>query len=144
MPKQKTTKIAIHKAQATNEIAVPTVVINIDDPIPEYETLEEAGRAYGQEARTLGRALEMCLPGGTFDRLAIYLLQRKVSHFIIPHMMPDAEEMPRKLFYERTEQVIRELGFTGWRVDPIVDEITWQAEEAGLCYRESQREDRCQ
>lgn len=136
MEKQKTIEVEVHKGHPTCGISAPSVVIDIKRPIQLYDTLDEADRAYYKEAWALGQALEGSLPGGTFDRLVVYLLKRKVSDCILPHMMPSAEEMPRQLFYERAEQMARDLGFTSWRAESVADEITWQAEEAGLCYRE--------
>lgn len=140
MEEQEATQIEIHKAQPIGKHAAPNVVISIDTTVPSQDTLEEAGEVYFKDAWLLGNALEESLPGGTFDRLVVYLLQRKVSHFIIPHLMPTGGDMPRSLFYVRAEQLVKSLGFTGWRAKSITDGIVWEAEEAGLCHHSPARE----
>jgi len=134
MERVETKAITIHKAQPIADDHAPNLVITIDTPIERQETLEQADLEYYNEAWELGRALERSLPGGTFDRLLIYLLERKASHFIVPHIKPQAEELSRAEFWDRAETLVRELGFRGWRAEAVVEEIVWQAEEAELCF----------
>ena len=76
--------IQIRKAQRTlPAVEVPSVSIVIDEENTEYETLQEADYQYWSDAHDLCNALVYALPGGTFDRLLIAMLERTASHFKI-------------------------------------------------------------
>jgi hypothetical protein len=52
----------------------------IDPEIPELENLEEMDTVFTGDAAAICDALEKSLPGGTFDRLMLYMFERKVAH----------------------------------------------------------------
>ena len=130
MGRVKTNEIEISKAQPIGDDHAPSLIIRIEEPLKTQDSIQAADITFYNEAWKLGRALERSLPGGTFDRLLVYLLQRKASQFIVPHITPFSEDLSRKAFWQIAETAVRELGFTGWRVQSIVEEIVWQAEEA--------------
>lgn len=79
--------VRIYKAQKsfrTQEIESFTIVI--DEEVPDVKTLQTADAIYEAQAKGLCDALEASLPGGTFDRLLIEIMKRKVSHFKVSHV----------------------------------------------------------
>lgn len=78
--------VQIYKAQRTiKAIGIPSVTIVIDTEMPETDNLKEAGTIYTGDAAAICDALEKSLPGGTFDRLVLFLLEKTVSHFSVSH-----------------------------------------------------------
>jgi len=78
--------LKIHKAQRTlKNKEVESMSIVIDEEVPNYRTLEDAGTRYRADAAYLSDALSNSLPGGTFDQLLIFMLQTKASHFKISY-----------------------------------------------------------
>lgn len=53
--------------------------ICIDQKIPEEMTLEASRMFYDRQAYLINKALHETLPQGTYDRLGIMFMQRKVS-----------------------------------------------------------------
>ena len=77
--------LQIHKAQQTlPDVEVPSVSVVIDEEIQDY-TLKEAQLKYRLDAAYLCDFLHDALPGGTFDKLLIAMLERKASHFKVTH-----------------------------------------------------------
>jgi hypothetical protein len=73
-------KICVYKAQPiTNNEEVKSVTIHINAEIPPVKTLEDAEIQYQEDANQLIDALFYSLPQGTFDRLMIAIMQKKVS-----------------------------------------------------------------
>jgi hypothetical protein len=78
--------VRIHKAQQTlKSQQIPSVAIVLDEEIKSAETLEEIDIVFSGDAAAICDALEKSLPGGTFDRLLFYMLERKASHFVVSH-----------------------------------------------------------
>ena len=58
---------------------IDSQVIIIDDEIPKNMTLPECERFHEKEAEVIMNVLSKTLPQGTYDRLGIMFMQRKVS-----------------------------------------------------------------
>ena len=56
----------------------------ISEP-PRFETLADQQVWFQAQAKELGDTLASHLPGGTFDRLVAYLLQKTASYLIVSH-----------------------------------------------------------
>ena len=80
------TEVRAHKAMASYSAKpVESVVISIDEEIPDFEKLKAADEFYLSEATKLESALYGVLPGGTYDRLLGKMLERKSTHFRVSH-----------------------------------------------------------
>ena len=75
----------IHRAQPIGDETVKIRVIHIQETIPDCEDIPEADTLLSLDANKLHEALYQSLPGGTYDRLLGLMLQKKASHFIVPH-----------------------------------------------------------
>lgn len=73
-------KVIVHKAIPTGG-PTPDLIVSASDEIPPFKTLEEQDAFCGEEAKELEEALLHTLPGATYDRLLVFMLQRKTSHF---------------------------------------------------------------
>ena len=79
-------KLFLYKAQRTlKDVEIESVSIIFDEEVPDYKNIEEADMRYMMDAAYLCDFLEEVLPGGTFDRLLISLMNRKASHFKVSH-----------------------------------------------------------
>lgn len=87
-------KIQIKKAGPVAGESPHDVRIEISGEPPEFETLKEKDwrdqydAFYKEQATTLGKALINTLPGGTLDRLIVFLLTQKASYFRVPYVEP--------------------------------------------------------
>lgn len=61
-------KITISKAAGEE---IPNTIISITNQLPQ----ENNENVFEREAEELFTALKNCLPGGTFDRLTVYMLK---------------------------------------------------------------------
>lgn len=72
---------------------VEPVQINVDQVIPKVEDSQAQRRLFYQEALVLEKALYNSLPGGLYDQLLAGMMQRKVSHFRVPHGGGNSEQV---------------------------------------------------
>jgi len=72
-------QISITKAEPIGDQNIPTLVINIFDVPPQFDSPDDAARWYASQAQLLERRLHGTLPGGTYDRLLGLMLTRKAS-----------------------------------------------------------------
>lgn len=74
-------EIQIMKADQIRDTEVKPITIVINSSLPHISDHDEnpVEEAYGYDADLLSRALFYSLPQGTFDRLVIKMLKRKVS-----------------------------------------------------------------
>lgn len=84
--------INVHKAQYLPENSSAAIVIDIELPLIEREDGEELLAFFQRvatdlqtDADALEEILHSVLPGGTYDRLAVNMLHRKASHFVVAH-----------------------------------------------------------
>lgn len=83
------TNLKVHKAEGVTEREpVPSLLINVSAALPTDLTLETASGIYARDGEMLAASLHDSLPGGTFDRLMIYMMLIKASHFRVPHERP--------------------------------------------------------
>jgi len=79
------TLIHIHKAQPVGDNQViENLLINIEVSVPDSETIEEGDELMENDATELVEALYNVLPGGTFDRVLIKMLQHRTTHLHVP------------------------------------------------------------
>ena len=76
--------VVIRKVQGVGSHPTPNLKIVLDEPVPDFESLDEAADFFEAQATELEGALSKVLPGGTPDRLTARLLQRKASLLVIP------------------------------------------------------------
>ena len=72
-------RVIVYKAQTSHDKPVPKLVIESGLPIKGGPEQME------KDAEYIARALRLCLPGGTLDRLTIILLQRVVTDYRVAH-----------------------------------------------------------
>ena len=80
-------KITVHicKANPIREESIPNVEIIVDEHVPDSDLAigqnweKRLEDFYGGQAKRIEDALYHCLPQGTYDRLAINFMRRKVS-----------------------------------------------------------------
>lgn len=73
----------VHKAEPIGSQVVPSVTVAITEPLPARDdkvSLARAALLYAMDAAIVEEALHQSLPGGTYDRVLIEMLQRKASH----------------------------------------------------------------
>jgi hypothetical protein len=79
-------KINIYKAKPTFK-NIENVIIEIKEqiPDPDYNTgnYDQADDFFTEQAKILGDALVNSLPGGTVDRLLVYLLDHKRCRYVV-------------------------------------------------------------
>lgn len=86
-----TNTVVVHRAQPVGGHPVLVSIIEIrptiPDPRPSPAVLGEysSDAVMAQDAKHIADALYASLPGGTFDRLIVLLLERKISHFVVRH-----------------------------------------------------------
>lgn len=80
--------VVIHKAKEIGTQKIESVNILISGCIPEFATLGETDHFAYMEACSIEAALLASLPGATYDRLTGLMLQRKATHFHVPHNVP--------------------------------------------------------
>lgn len=74
------------------------VVIEVGPQAPiETLTVSAADTLFENEAEMLEDALSASLPGGTYDRLLGYMLQRKASHLVVAHGRGKRESQSERL-----------------------------------------------
>lgn len=81
--------VTIHKASSHGFSAPPDLMIEAKEEFPDF-TREEyfAGKSaelHKTDAEALGRAIIGTLPGGTIDRLLVFLLEHQVSLLRVKH-----------------------------------------------------------
>ena len=74
--------IMIFKAQKEGETQLPNCEIAIQGEFPILVTRQEEDNLFNNEAVAIEKALHDSLPGGTYDRVASKMLERKASHYI--------------------------------------------------------------
>jgi hypothetical protein len=74
----------VHKAQPTGELTEDMHIL-ADEILPQFKTLEEQDSFCSKEAQALENALWRSLPGATYDRLLVAILQRTASHLRVPY-----------------------------------------------------------
>ena len=87
--------IAVRRAGKIGQDEAPITRIVIDEEMPYLrggEGVEALGARFLADARAIEKGLIESLPGGTYDRLLMLMLQRKASHFIVPWATPMKEE----------------------------------------------------
>jgi hypothetical protein len=78
-------EVNLYKAQPVVKTEnVPTLIINVVNPIPDCNTLKRAQEIYIEQAQNLAFALADVLPQGTMHQLLIVLLQLYPNYFIYP------------------------------------------------------------
>lgn len=86
-----TNTVVVHRAQPVGGHPVLVSIIEIRPTISDNPAVLPAGAGYpsditmAQDAKHIADALYASLPGGTFDRLIVLLLERKISHFVVRH-----------------------------------------------------------
>lgn len=76
--------IHVYKASPVGDNQViENLLINIEVPIPD-STIEKGDGLMENDATELTEALYNSLPGGTFDRILIKMLQHRTSHLHVP------------------------------------------------------------
>jgi hypothetical protein len=87
-------RIAVKRAGRVADHLAPATRIIIEEEMPELGrmSLAEFDAIFQSDAEAIENALHMALPGGTYDRLLVLMLQRKASHFIVPWATPMKEE----------------------------------------------------
>lgn len=89
--------LVITKAGAVAGNAPNDLLIEFSGKPPELEALKEKDwrdkydAFYNEQAAALGKALINTLPGGTLDRLIVFLLTQKASYFRVPYVEPHEE-----------------------------------------------------
>jgi hypothetical protein len=75
----------IFKAQRTVLYGDPVSshAINIEQPMPDFDSMDEARAVYAKEGKEIADALFSSLPGGTLDALLIEMLDRKRSLLVV-------------------------------------------------------------
>lgn len=82
--------IIVHRAEPIADQVIPVTTIRIDPYSPKVkhgpgvsvaDALAPLDRVYDADADAIAQALHKSLPGGTFDRLVLKLLEIKASHF---------------------------------------------------------------
>lgn len=77
--------IIVWKAQPpVKKEPVESVEIIISAEVPEMNSLQLQDEVFEKDAILLCDALQNALPGGTFDRLLVEMMKRKVTHFVVP------------------------------------------------------------
>jgi len=82
-------EIHIYKAAPVDDRQIRPVIVHITEPIPEMESLDAAEMTYWNEADELSEALYDALPGGTFDRVLVRLMEIKATLFRVSHKLPE-------------------------------------------------------
>lgn len=81
-----TNTVVVHRAQPVGGHPVLVSIIEIRPTLPESPIGGYGlGDTMAQDAKQIADALHASLPGGTFDRLIVLLLERKISHFVVRH-----------------------------------------------------------
>jgi len=77
--------VIANKAQDIGNLnIVDSCTIVIEDPIPDFTSLEDAQVKYKHDAARIAYALTHSLPGGTLHQLTIMLLEHKTNLLRIP------------------------------------------------------------
>lgn len=85
-----TNTVVVHRAQPVGDHPVLVSIIEIRPTLPDLPRPVGANDfpsdlTMAQDAKHIADALYASLPGGTFDRLIVLLLERKISHFVVRH-----------------------------------------------------------
>ena len=77
-------RVRIDKANDLAGTDIPDASISICGTLPDcmVRSLEDVGKHFDEQATLLEQALYNSLPQGTYDRLAIKLMSRKVSLYV--------------------------------------------------------------
>lgn len=75
--------VKIYRAQSIGTTGVPSCEIFINAPLPSA-SVDESAAMMGTDAKKLVDALKDTLPGGTFERMAVLMLQHMVSALAVP------------------------------------------------------------
>jgi len=73
-------EVKICKAGSIGDAPVEPVIITVNEDLPD-PTSGDVELAYDLDAGSLAQALFYSLPQGTFDRLIIKLMKRKISSY---------------------------------------------------------------
>jgi hypothetical protein len=76
--------IEAYKAQAIGGGQIESVTLVLSVPIPEFKTVGFSNDTFDADADAIFDQVLSKLPGGTFDRLLVKMLERKVSSFAVP------------------------------------------------------------
>lgn len=78
-------KAKIHKAQGIGKQEVESLIVEFSEEIPYPVSIEGSEKLFRDDGRTLEFLLYHALPGGTYDRLLIAMLQRRTSQLIVSY-----------------------------------------------------------
>lgn len=77
--------VTVHKSTSITEHGTnPDTIIALTRPLPTTNNLDENDALYKADATLIFDAL-LELPRGTFDQLAVLMLQQKASQLAVPH-----------------------------------------------------------
>ena len=71
--------VSIHKANPVGEQVIADLHVQATEPFPEHGACLFPTVLHQQNAERLGEVLVKTLPGGTIDRLLIFLLEHRAS-----------------------------------------------------------------
>lgn len=81
-------EVQIFRARPIGNQAIEPTTIIISDVVPyflqEQDWQQIAVNTYRHQAKTLAAVLQETLPGGTFDRLLVEMMERKASLLSVP------------------------------------------------------------
>lgn len=77
--RQEPQNISIHKASAIGDQSVPDLLVSATEAFPELQSSLDASVLHQRNAEKIGEAIVKSLPGGTIDRLLIFLLEHRAS-----------------------------------------------------------------
>ena len=78
--------IAVKRAGRVGDHNAPATCIVIEEEMPDLGrmNLAEFDAIFQADAEAIETALRLALPGGTYDRLLVRMLQQKATHFRVP------------------------------------------------------------
>ena len=79
-------EVNVCKAALTGTKPTEPIAIIIDQELPQQENLEAIHNFATRQADMIEAALVDALPGATYDRLLMRMLERKASFYIVSHM----------------------------------------------------------
>lgn len=85
IPMQFTHGVEIHKAAPIGDQIIPNLMLRATEAFPEPLTTMDASILHQRNAEKLGEAIVKTLPGGTIDRLLIFLLEHRASVLRVAH-----------------------------------------------------------
>lgn len=77
--------VYVYKANAINDkMHILSKTIHIETELPSFDTIAESDAVLGLDADKIAEVLYNSLPGATFDRLLVNMLQQRSAHLHIP------------------------------------------------------------